>query len=52
MSESNVPASRLETDAEERRRRMGRVYVILVNLARQKRDAAQAEPADLAEPGY
>ena len=52
MSESNVPASRLEPDAEERRRRMGRVYVILVNLARQKRTAAQAEPADLAKPGY
>ena len=52
MSESNVPASRLEPDAEERRRRMGRVYVMLVNLARQKRAVAQAKSADLAEPGH
>ena len=51
MSETNVPASRLQPDAEERRRRMGRVYMILVNLARQKRAAAQAASADLAEPG-
>jgi hypothetical protein len=52
MSESNVPASRLEPDAEEWRKRMSRVYVMLVNLARQKRAAAQAESAYLAEPGH
>lgn len=41
MSGINLPAATTVIDAAERRRRMGRVYVILVNLARQKRVEAE-----------
>jgi len=51
MNENQVLASRQESEAEERRRRIGRIYVLLVNLARQKRTAARATAAGSSEPG-
>ncbi len=51
MNENQVLAARQESEAEERRRRIGRIYVLLVNLARQKRTFVQATAAASSEPG-
>ena len=36
-------------DSDERQRRLGQVYVLLIDLAREKRTAAQTKPADTTE---
>lgn len=51
MRGSRVLASRQESEEEGRRKRIGRIHVLLVNLARQKRAAAGAASADSPEPG-
>ena len=52
MNDYPVAEKNAGVDPADRQRRMGEVYAFLIDLARQKRAAAQAELADMAEPGH
>ena len=51
MSEHTIRADGGAVDPARRQRQLGKAYRALINLARQKRSAAQAASADLAESG-
>ena len=50
MSEIAFPPDSTVLDAAERRRRMSRVYVLLINLARQKRAEVERELGSQSRP--
>ena len=52
MNDYPIAEKNAGIDPADRQRRLGEVCAFLIDLARQKRAAAQAESADLAEPGH
>ena len=49
MNEHRIVDKEAVIDPDRRQRRLGQVYVLLIDLARKKRAAAQAKPANAAE---
>ena len=52
MNDYPIAEKNASVDPADRQQRLGEVYAFLIDLARQKRAAAQAELADMAEPGH
>ena len=52
MNDYTIAGKKTGVDPADRQQRLGEVYAFLIDLARQKRAAAQAASADPAEPGH
>jgi hypothetical protein len=52
MHDYSIAGKKTGADPADRQQRLGEVYAFLIDLARQKRAAAQAASADPAKPGY
>jgi hypothetical protein len=52
MNDYPVAEKNAGVNPADRQQRLGEVYAFLIDLARQKRAAAQAASADLAERGH
>jgi len=52
MKDYAVTEQNASVGPADRQQRLGEVYAFLIDLARQKRNAAQAASADLAESGH
>jgi len=52
MNDYPITEKNVSVDPADRQQRLGEVYAFLIDLARQKRAAAQAASADLTESGH